>query len=153
MATSTVGQSYTHTSALCSPTSVGLAQVRPNYRSVSPEGCVLWFLAYCLNKLPFYFIRHNHLKIHLEIPLLIIHNTSLITSRESFSKFQVDDENNAHSPHCHFYLASYLVLDGNGAQNSDGDENSDGAQNSNGWPISCGCFPEGLSTTLPRTEE
>ena len=31
MATSTVrGQSYTHTSAQCSPASVGLAQARPN---------------------------------------------------------------------------------------------------------------------------
>ena len=31
MAASTVGRSYTHTSAQCSPASVGLAQARPNY--------------------------------------------------------------------------------------------------------------------------
>ena len=31
MAASTVGQSYTHTSAQCSPASVGLAQAHPNY--------------------------------------------------------------------------------------------------------------------------
>ena len=31
MAASTVGRMYTHTSAQCSPTSVGLAQARPNY--------------------------------------------------------------------------------------------------------------------------
>ena len=36
---------------------------------------------------------------------------------------QVDDENNAHSPQCHVYLVSYLVLDGNGTQNSGGATN------------------------------
>ena len=77
---------------------------------------------------------------------------------------QVDDENNAHSPQYHIYLVSYLVLDGNGPQNSDGTQNSDGdqnsdgtqnsdgAQNSDGTPESCRCFPEGLSITLSRTE-
>ena len=65
------------------------------------------------------------------------------------SNLQVDDENNAHSPQCHIYLSCFRWKR---AQNSDGAQKSDGAQNVDGTPESCQCFPEGISTTLPRTE-
>ena len=38
MAASTVGQSYTHTSAQCSPANVGLTQARPNYLTRAKKG-------------------------------------------------------------------------------------------------------------------
>jgi len=56
---------------------------------------------------------------------------------ESFSKLQ---ENDTHILQFHVYLVSYLVLEGNGAQNSDDTQKK--------LPV----FPERLSTTLPRKE-
>ena len=37
---------------------------------------------------------------------------------ESFSKLQVNYENDAHSPQFHIYLVFCLILDGNGTQKS-----------------------------------